>query len=298
MNLNAYQLLQSSSHHYWQGRQSFSKEEIQKKINEIKYLSSQKKVPRITLRKEIIHLENKLQSIFDLEQAVLQQKKRESEKVLALKRQIQVLQQRLATAADKDLQKKVDRLTHLLGEYLAQKQVQKELYREHRTHPTPKVRKRSVARLVLGETEVVSEEMKSRVRNLQERLQLLKQALEISRGLGKVKEVQSLQLKIDVVEEKVQQYLQRHPELMVELPEPYIPEVGVEAKTEEEQLEQIKHTILFGLPASGASGPPALGQLLGGGEKAGGAGEEGAKQEEDLELEKELPLPPPPKRRM
>ena len=42
-------------------KESFSKTEIIKKINEIKYLSSQKKVPKLTLRKEIIHLENQLE---------------------------------------------------------------------------------------------------------------------------------------------------------------------------------------------------------------------------------------------
>ena len=298
MNLNAYQLLQSASQHYWQGRQTFSKEEIQKKINEIKYLSAQKKVPRITLRKEIIHLENKLQSIFNLEQAILHQKRRESGKVLALKRQIQALQQRLATAEDKDLQKKVDRLTHLLGDYLAQRKVKEEV----KVHLVPKMRRKSLARITLGETEVVTEEMRSRVRNLQERVQLLKQAAEVSRGLGKDKEVQSLQMKITVMEGKVQQYLQKHPELMIELaelPEPALLEV--EAETEE---EQVKHTILFGLSAT----PGVLGEA---GEKTKGIGRENAgfegraaeevreeMTEEDLELEKELPLPPPPKRKV
>ncbi len=277
MNLNSYQLLQSASHHYWQGRQAFSKAEIQKKINEIKYLSAQKKVPRITLRKEIIHLENKLQSIFDLEQAVLQQKRRESGKVLSLKKQIQALQQRLATAEDKDLQKKVDRLTHLLGDYLAQRKVKEEL----KIKGMPHVRRKSLVKLTLGETEVVSDEMRSRVGNLQERIQLLKQAVEVSRGLGKDKEVQSLQLKINALEEKVQQYLRKHPELVIEIPEP--PLLKVEAETEE---EQIKHTILFG--------PPTPAETLVE-ERAESVGGEAA--EEDLELEKELPLPPPPRRK-
>ena len=49
---------------------SFSKQEILSKINEIKYLSSQKKVPKLTLRKEILHLENKLTGVLNLEKKV------------------------------------------------------------------------------------------------------------------------------------------------------------------------------------------------------------------------------------
>src|SRR3989344_7429436 len=98
---------------------SFSKQEIISKINEIKYLSSQKKVPKLTLRKEILHLENKLTVVLNLEKKVLKKRKEESAKVTSLKRQITYLKHQLAACEDKNLNQKVDKLTHLLGDSLA-----------------------------------------------------------------------------------------------------------------------------------------------------------------------------------
>ena len=92
---------------YRHQKDAFSRQEIVKKINEIKYLSAQKKVPKLSLRKEIIHLENKLKSIFDIEKTLAAQNKRESSKVAALKKRIRNLSERLAAAEDKDMQKKI-----------------------------------------------------------------------------------------------------------------------------------------------------------------------------------------------
>ncbi len=275
-SLKAFQILQSASRQYRQGRESLSKGEITRKINEIKYLSAQKKVPRITLRKEIIHLENKLQGIFDVEQLVLKEKKRESGKVLALKRQIQMLQQRLMTAEDQDLQKKIDTFTQLLAEYLAQKKTQREVSyaRLNYARLKPQLKRRRgkmLAKVLVTEQDVVSEMMKSRVRNLQERVALLQQALEVSKGLGKDKQVQTFQDKITVLERKIKEYADQHPALLEEdLPEENIMEV----EEYEEEKPDIKHTILFGEPLPTAAVLAA----------------------EEAELEKELPLPPPPKR--
>src|SRR3989338_11540597 len=108
-------------------KEMFSRQEIVKRINEIKYLSTQKKVPRMSLRKEIIHLENRLQGVFELESQLHKQKKQESYKITTLKKQIETLQKRLEASDDKALQKKVDMLTHLLGDYLAQKGVRREI---------------------------------------------------------------------------------------------------------------------------------------------------------------------------
>ena len=41
------------------------------RINEIKYLARQKKVPKLTLQKQIVHLEQQLRSIFELERKIL-----------------------------------------------------------------------------------------------------------------------------------------------------------------------------------------------------------------------------------
>jgi hypothetical protein len=114
-------LLTRAAEAYIGEKKAFSKEEIVKRVNEIKYLSSQKKVPKLTLRKEIIHLETRLQDIFELEKKMYAKEKAESIKVSALKKEITLLKKRIATSEDKDLQKKVDKLSHLLGETLARK---------------------------------------------------------------------------------------------------------------------------------------------------------------------------------
>ena len=113
------QLLQKVAKNYANTQQRYSKEEIIGKINEIKYLAAQKKVPKLTLRKEIIHLEDKLQGIFEVEKKILETEKRESAKIRTLKGQITTLRNRIAKSEDKDLQKRVNKLSHLLGECLA-----------------------------------------------------------------------------------------------------------------------------------------------------------------------------------
>ncbi len=114
-------LLFSVAKEYHRQKEAFSRVEIVKKINEIKYLSAQKKVPRLTLRKEILHLEKKLESIFELEQRLASLKHRESDRVKKLKHEVTTLHKRLAACEDKDLQKKVDRLSHLLADALAKR---------------------------------------------------------------------------------------------------------------------------------------------------------------------------------
>lgn len=108
-------------------RQKYSKKEILQKINEIKYLSAQKKVPRLSLRKEILHLEHKLENIFTLEKKLIKHKRHENAKISVLKKQISHLNRRLKAAEDKDLRSKVTKLSHLLGECLAKENVKKEV---------------------------------------------------------------------------------------------------------------------------------------------------------------------------
>src|SRR3989344_3898359 len=120
-------LLARAAREYVGERRDFSKEEIVKRINEIKYLSSQKKVPKLTLRKEIIHLEHKLQTIFEFEKRLLKEERKESAKIIRLKREVTELKKRIAHSEDQDLHKKVDTLSHLLGESLAKKAVVEEI---------------------------------------------------------------------------------------------------------------------------------------------------------------------------
>ncbi len=118
-------LLVSLASAYHTETMDFSRKEIKAKIEKIKYLASQKRVPKLSLRKEILHLEQKLENIVKLEKEIKEQKTKESKKIKTLKKKIKNLQKRLAAAGDKDLQKKVQKISHLIGENLAQKEVYK-----------------------------------------------------------------------------------------------------------------------------------------------------------------------------
>lgn len=156
----AKQLLQTTATLYKLEKESFSRTEIVKKINEIKYLSGQKKVPRLSLRKEVVHLENLLQGIFELERRVLSQKKKETTEASVLKRKLASMQKRLNVAEDKDLQHKIEKLSHLLGDYLAKKGAEKEIL--------------EMQAVVLGKNPA---KVVGRVEMLQQRLEMLKDKL-------------------------------------------------------------------------------------------------------------------------
>lgn len=258
--VNATQLLLKAAQHYQKEKQTFSREEISKRINEIKYLSAQKKVPKLTLRKEIIHLENKLQGVYELERKMLSQKRQESAKVTALKRQNAELQKKLATAEDKDMQKKVEKLTQLLGEYTAQKGVKEDVAlalaeaKGMRT-PLPAVSTEEPGREV----------MQQRLEALQDRLKMLKQEVEINKELKK-KIPPPLEKSVETIQQKLNEMYTRYPQLRLRK----LSKSAMAASPVIERKE-VKHTLLFDTPP--VSTP----------------------EDENLELEKELPLPPPPK---
>jgi hypothetical protein len=127
MNLKAQRLLQKVALQAASHKLHLPKEEIKKKIADIKYLSTQKKVPKLSLRKEIIHLEQQLSGISVLEAKLKQQQKHESVRVAALKRQVTLLNKRLAVAQDKELRSKVNKLSHLLAEAMARKHAEEDI---------------------------------------------------------------------------------------------------------------------------------------------------------------------------
>ena len=100
-SLKTKQLLYRTSRQLEKERSTFSRIEIVKKMNEIKYLSTQKKVPRLSLRKEIIHLEKELEKATELEKKVIQVKKHETKRVTALKKQITNLKKKLEAVGAK-----------------------------------------------------------------------------------------------------------------------------------------------------------------------------------------------------
>lgn len=305
---NAYQLLRETAREYHHQRETFSTVEIAARINEIKYLSAQKKVPKISLRKEIVHLERQLSTIREVEQHLLNQKKHESAKVKSMKKQIGELQGRLAATEDKDMQQKLDRLSQLLGDYLAKKTTEEEVKAaiadiklvkaekgkplitksekmQHKLSPLlaqerygPSVQKGRISLFAPIESSPappaeIQEDMQPRIKGLQQRVELLKGELELLQILKKDARAQGVAEKITFLEQKLNEYWKR-----AEVPlEPVAtkPEVVVEKPG-------IKHTLLFAPPF----------------EKSTELMEEKSPQkmtDEELELEKELPLPPPPK---
>jgi len=178
-----------------QQKESFSKPEILKKVNEIKYLSGQRKVPRLTLRKEIIHLENQLQGIMELEKKLLREKNKESLKVNSLKQQIESLKQKLRTE-EGEFDKKVEKLTHLLGEHLAKKEISQQVAATSlRMAPAEEVKKGREADA-------------GKVMMLQKRLEALKQELQIHKELESKNphEIEEMEERIALIEEKLRQY--------------------------------------------------------------------------------------------
>src|SRR3989344_6571818 len=219
-SLKARLLLMKLARSSEQKQSSFSKQEIISKINEIKYLSAQKKVPKLTLRKEILHLENKLAGVLNLEKKVLKKKKQESAKVSSLKRQIAYLKQQLASCEDKNLNQKVDKLSHLLGDSLAHIDSGKKAKLTERLES--KREEKGKSSLVL-------------FRTLVQRLTALKQELQSHTELDDQEKIQVIKEKIYTLSRKLQEYQQKHPECQgqeIEAERPLSP-------------EQVQHQFIF-----------------------------------------------------
>ena len=258
--INATQVLLRAAQHYQKEKQTFSREEIARRINEIKYLSAQKKVPKLTLRKEIIHLENKLQGVYELERKMLSQKRQESAKVTALKRQVAELQKKQAASEDKNLQKKVEKLTQLLGEYAAQRGSKEDV-----ALALAEVKSAGLSAPRVTVEEPDAERISQRIEALQDRLKMLKQEVDITKERGK-KIPPQLEQSVILIQQKLNEMYARYPRLL----QRKISKAAITAPPIIERKE-VKHTILFDTPP--VSTP----------------------EDEDMESEKELPLPPPPK---
>ncbi len=219
-SLHALQLLTNAAHLAQKQKESFSRQEILQKINEIKYLTGQKKVPKLTLRKEVIHLENQLKGVIELEKKLLREKNVESIKISSLKQQIASLKNKLKAVEDQELDKKVDKLSYLLGEYLAKKEASKEVaVTRLRTAPTAEEKK---------------EDAVQKAQMLQKRLDALKQELKIHQELGTKNphELEMVEGKITLLEQKLQEFYEKHPQLRKEIMPPWV-----------------KHEVLFPQPA-------------------------------------------------
>lgn len=182
MNFAALHLLRTAGELYAKERAHSSVQEIRRKVEEIKYLTAQKKVPRLSLRKEILHLEQQLQQSADAERKVIQGKERENVKIANLKKQLSQMRRRLSMCEEKDVQKKLEKLSHILGDYAAKKQVERELKPERESKPS---------------------DAESRRRMLQSRLRMLKQEIELRKRMGKDGKFTALEQQVLVLEGKM-----------------------------------------------------------------------------------------------
>ncbi len=253
----ARQVLLRTASRYQSEQQKFSREEILKKINEIKYLSAQKKVPKLTLRKEIIHLQNKLEGIAQVEESILRQKKQESVKIKALKKENEKLRKQVALSGDKNIQKKVDKLSHLLGECLAKTDLKqdvalhKKIVEEANSVMNDSEDKVSKIKNQVSRIKALLEKQKAnpKAQILLQRVSMIEQYLDNISSSSQDKEKEQ---RVAQVQEKLMQKSQE-PEIVVEKPE-------------------VKHRLLL------------HGQKLS--EEVNAISQE---------AEKELPLPPPPR---
>tara|TARA_Y100000310_G_scaffold345531_1_gene466111 strand:- start:35683 stop:36411 length:729 start_codon:yes stop_codon:yes gene_type:complete len=193
--MKAVQLLLQAATLYHEQKESFSKTEILKRINQIKYLSKKKGSSKFDIRKEIIKLENQMQDIFELEKKIVSKKKQESVKLASLRRQLTMSKKKLAASKDKDLVKKVDRLSHLLGDFLA----------KHGTKEEIALTKKLIPELHLPRSPY--QPKISKLEQIEHRLQLLKHELELKKSMEKnPKVIAVLSKQIEMLDKKVQAY--------------------------------------------------------------------------------------------
>lgn len=299
VHLKARQLLWKAAILAQKKKEMISKEEITKKINQIKYLSEQKKLSRFEIKKEIIHLEKQLQSVLEVESQLRKRKKEESSTITSLKKQVALLKSRLSVAEDKELHRKVEKLSHLLGEMLAKrgtaeevklnKKIAEELKLKGKFLIAKEAAKKEQKPIKLIKPEKIlgamsaedEEKYTERIRVMQDKLALLKQALDKAKFSQDIDTTIKIEEKIEFLEKKLTELAS--PPAAPPKPVPlFEPSSGVILYGEIPYGEthfgkEIKHDILFSAKAPSVQAPVQ------------------APGEVKLELKEELPLPPPPR---
>jgi len=266
-------------------REKVSKKEIRHKIDEIKYLASQKSVPKLSLRKEIIHLENKLENVFDIETKLLKAEHKESIKIGSLKRQIGMLKDRLEHTQDEELRRKVARLTNLLGDTLAKSQSQHDVKLSKEIISVMKDVDRKKGQVEQNDVMIVK-----RVEMILNRVKVMENEIEILKKLekGDPEKLDIVYQSLLMLQKKLEDYKQKHPKIfeMVKNGEISSEDGG------------IKHSILFTAEDAGPGvKAPPVGQMPVTPQEHFAQQNIEVVDDEALEAEMtaELPLPPPPK---
>ncbi len=215
--LRTQQLMRLLSRAYHDEKSKVSKAEIQAKINEIKYMAGLKNVSRLNIRKEMVHLEHQLQGLYDVEKKLMMKKLRENKKEKMLKEEIARLRHKLALSADKDMHQKIERVSYMLGDYLAKERAKKEV-----VESVKGLRHKKIKLLQEKKREVPARE---RIQLLQERIEALKEMLEAHQELetSDPEKVQMIEQNIMALDAKLQQLISP-------------------------VKEEVKHTMIFSLP--------------------------------------------------
>jgi hypothetical protein len=253
-------------------KETFSHEEITKKINEIKYLVAQKRTPRFVLKKEIQFLEDELKTVLDLEKSLQKSRGQESTQVKLLKRKIDILKKRLSIAEDKELPKKVEKLSHLLGDLLAKYGTQEDIDLSNKLLSEVSLKKLKKVK----KEERVLPLNRERVQALLDRVLSLKFELIRIRGLPHSTVTPELEEKLSMIEEKLRALLAKLP-----LEGPHVTETHVQVTI---ASNEVKHDLLFGAPATVEPAPTMM-EIV----------PPSIAVQVDSELYMDLPLPPPPR---
>lgn len=129
-SLKAKQILVRAAQLTQRKEEKINRREIEKKIHQIKYLTGKKKISKITLNKQINSLEKQLKGVLLLENKLKSTKQAEDKKIKVFKEQIKDLKNKLVNAKDVTLRRKVNKLSHMVGDMLAKQDVKKEVQLE------------------------------------------------------------------------------------------------------------------------------------------------------------------------
>ncbi len=300
------QLLFKLAKNHRKQKENYSTKEIKKQIQEIKYLTAQKKVPRLTLRKNIILLEQKMDEILDIEHSVLRQKKKDSVKMMSLKRQNHNLKKKLNLSEHGDIHKKIEKLSHALGEFLAKKGTKEEILMTRKVLENLKkesklienyeerTKKVNANDLIQKRNEKLKKQKVTlnsldlqKIKTMHHRIEMLKHELLVNKSLemhnpGKIHLIEQ---KIKLIDEALNKYSQqmltcpvKQDIICSDVPTPTL-EPNIIGTTSINNGNILKHDLLFGVPAH-----------LNIEEE-----EKAMEHQINIEMEKELPLPPPPR---
>jgi protease II len=277
-SIRAKLLLNNLARQQYLAKRKFSVNEIEEKIKQIKYLTKSGEYSPDLIFNELNDLYHRTSFISQLEKELIKKKNNENNKIKLLKKENEKLRKKLALSKDKHFDKKVNQLSHLLGDYLAKngsiKDVETTKAILKNLNPKKKkinLIKKPVSKKTQSKKEVkkedgyyITDEDIIKLRIVYNRLKMLKHQLNIYRNREQsLKDVALYDKKIAIVEKKINEFSEKY----------LAGNSGAEIGKVDYDFKVGKHTIMF---------------------------EDVLKSEEKKlenikrDLDHELPLPPPP----